>query len=103
MFNTAQPVLPVGEAFFSNSRGGSPQKKKKKNPGSIHFSWISTKSPWGLFWAETHPPSTFQGNLFTSICVILLTNQPTNQQTDTGEEDNLVGRGKMLWEPLFFL
>ena len=32
----------------------------------------------GLFWAETHHPSRFCWNLFSSFCVILLTNRPTN-------------------------
>ena len=35
-------------------------------------SWICTKS---------HPLSIFHGNPFSSFCVILLTNQPTNNQT----------------------
>ena len=37
--------------------------------------WTHTQSQWRLFWAETRPPSTFPGNLFSSFCVILLTNQ----------------------------
>ena len=34
-----------------------------------------------LFWPETRPPSKFGGNLFCSVCVILLTIQQTNQPT----------------------
>lgn len=37
------------------------------------------------FWADTHPQSKFHGNLSSRFCVILLTNQATKQQTDTGE------------------
>ena len=39
-----------------------------------------------LFWAETHPPSKFRGNPFCRFCLILLTNQPTSQQTDSGNK-----------------
>ena len=40
-----------------------------------HFIRIHTKSHSGLFCAETHPPSKFHENLFSSFCVILVTNQ----------------------------
>lgn len=43
--------------------------------------WIHTKSYWGLLWAETHPPPRFGGSLFSSLCVILLINQPTIKLT----------------------
>ena len=33
----------------------------------------------GVFWVETRPSSKFCGNQFSSFRVILLTNQPTNQ------------------------
>ena len=37
----------------------------------------------GLFWAEGHPPSQFNGNLSSSFSVILRTIQPPNKQTDS--------------------
>ena len=43
----------------------------------------------GLPFAVTHPPSEFYVNVFSSFCVILLTNQPTNM----GESHNLPGGG----------
>ena len=30
---------------------------------------------------NTHPPSKFCGSLLSSFCVVMLTNQPTNQPT----------------------
>ena len=41
---------------------------------------------WDLFRAETQPPSKFHGNPFSSFCSILLTNQPTSQQMDSGDK-----------------
>ena len=55
-------------------------------------SWIpiSTKSYLGLFWAKIQLPSKFCGNLFSSFCVIWV----TNQQTDTGDNKSFLGGGK---------
>lgn len=53
-----------------------------KNVGKTFF---HTKISWGLFWAETHPQSKFRGNPLSSSHAKLLTNQPTKNQTDTGE------------------
>ena len=33
----------------------------------------------GLFWVKTYPPSKFPGNLFSSFCVTLVTNQPIHE------------------------
>ena len=56
-------------------------KKEKK------CSWISpyiqscTKSEWGLFWVETHPPARFCGKPVSNSCVVFLTDQAANKQT----------------------
>ena len=39
------------------------------------------KSWWGLFWADTHPPSKFGRNQLSNFPAIVLTTQPTIQQT----------------------
>ena len=46
------------------------------------FVKIRTKSYPGLFRAETRPPSKFRGNWFNSFCVIQLTNQPIDKDSD---------------------
>lgn len=50
-------------------------KKVRKGLWIHSFIRIPTKNEWGLFGAKTHPPSKFHGNLFCSVCVLLLTNQ----------------------------
>lgn len=41
-----------------------------------------------------HPPFKFHGNPLRSFCVVLFTNQPTNQQTDRqGQKHNPLGGG----------
>ena len=49
------------------------------------FTNICTKSRWGLFLVESRALSKFCGNLFGSFCVILITNQPADKQTDKGK------------------
>lgn len=54
--------------------------KKVRNDSWIRpFNRICTRTSWDLFWAETHRPSKFGGNLFTGLCLILLTNQQTKR------------------------
>lgn len=45
---------------------------------------------WGLFWVETRPSSKFCRKLFSRFLVILLTNQPSNKQTET-KKRKLIG------------
>ena len=52
-------------------------KKVSENSCICPFIRIHTKSYWGLFWAETHPPSKFCWNGLSSFCVIMITNQQT--------------------------
>ena len=61
-------------------------KTVRKNSWICPFIQIRTWSWWGLFWNEKRPPSTIQGNRSCSFRLILLTNQPANQQTDKGEK-----------------
>lgn len=66
------------EIWLISQRSRKQQNRKK--------SWIHQfKSQQGLIWAETRPPAKFGGNLFGSFCLILITNQQTDRQTDTGE------------------
>ena len=67
------------------------QRKRENN------SWTTRRSSWGPFWAGTHPPSKFCRNLFNSFCVIQLTIQQNNQQTDTGE-DTTSSASDVKWE-----
>ena len=58
--------------------------------GSILFIQISADSEWGLFWAETRPPSKFGGNLFGVFLCLLLTNKHTNRRRrNRGDQNNL--------------
>ena len=71
-------------------------KKGTKKSWIPPFLWFWTKSNWVVFWAETHPLSKFHRNLLSGFCVILLTNQPTNQQTTKEHKwkHNLLGKGR---------
>ena len=70
----------------------------QKCPISDSVSSICTKSSCALFWAQNHPPFKFCGNLFSSFCVILLTNQHTHKLTHqawTWKHNLLCGRNQM--------
>ena len=63
-----------------------PQECPLKN-AKIKSSWVCllfirvyTKCYWGLFWAETHPPSKFCG-IPLCFCEVSLTNQPINRKS----------------------
>ena len=70
--------LPSGSLLYSS---GSEQKcwkipgniKEKRFPESVPFIQICTESQYGLFWAETHPPSSLNGNPFSGFCVTSIT------------------------------
>lgn len=44
-----------------------------------------------LSFFQSHPPSSFCGNLFHSFSVILLTSQPINKKTETAEKHDRLG------------
>lgn len=68
-------------------------KEITQNSKTCPFNWILIKCKWGLFWAESHLPSEFGGNLFCHLCAILLTNQrihqPANKRTDVSHRTSL--------------
>ena len=70
--------------------------KKKKKHHLTKMAWIrpfiriQSKSLWGLFWTETNPLYKFCGNLFSSFCVILVTNQQTKKWTQRGYGVNTI-------------
>ena len=51
--------------------------------------WICTSSSWDLFLAVTRLPSKFHGNLFSSFCLILLTNQWINTKRHGWKHDEV--------------
>ena len=51
------------------------KESEKKNPAPLLLSHQSApKVNEGVFWAETHPQSKFDKNLFFILCVFLLIN-----------------------------
>ena len=61
------------------------KKEVKKKALSCIVKAICTEGQWGLLWAETHPPSKFCRNLFSSFVFFCNpTDEPTNKQTDMG-------------------
>ena len=59
-------------------------------PGSLVSSGSAPEVIEVLFWAETDPPSEFDGNLWSSFCVIM----PNTPQMETGEDVSCSVRNK---------